>query len=90
MRQGLVWFGLVLLVPVVGHADTIYLKNGDQVEVGVAWREGNEIKGTGAEALVSFPVEEVSRIEEEERSAAEPAPEGFRFDVWRAGMSVER
>lgn len=38
MRRGLVWFGLVLLTPWVGHADTSYLKNGEQVEVGVAWR----------------------------------------------------
>ena len=87
-RGGGLLVGLLLLVPVGAHADTIFLKNGEQVEVGVAWQEGGEIKGTGEDALVSFPVEAVSHIEEDERSGLKPVQEGFRFDVWRAGMSV--
>ena len=77
------WFvaGLSLVLPAFGSADTIFLKNGEELEVGVAWREGDVIKGTGREALVQFPAEEVARIEEDGRPSAAPVHKGFRFDV---------
>ncbi len=83
---------LVLLFSIGGRAraDTIVLKDGTRVEVGVAWKEGGEIKGTGESALVSFPEEQVSHVEEAERSPREESPAGgFRFDVWSAGLSAE-
>lgn len=80
---------ILLLIAFSAAADTIVLKNGKRVEVDMAWEENDRVKGSLSGANLSYPKSEVERIE---RSVVEDPSiqhEGFKFDVWYSGMTLD-
>ena len=57
-------FGLILfLIPLVSSADVIYLKNGEKIEAPDVWEENGWVKYKVSGIEVSFPKDEVERVE---------------------------
>jgi hypothetical protein len=84
------WVGLLVVIglPLCAAADTIVLKNGRRVEVEMAWREGDEVKGTLSGVVVRYAEGQVERIERPDPAAADAVVDGFSFDIWTSGMSL--
>jgi hypothetical protein len=60
-------FGILFIVmPIVSSADVIYLKNGEKIEAPDVWEENGWVKYKVSGIEVSFPKDEVERIEKKE------------------------
>jgi hypothetical protein len=79
----------MIWLPLWASADTIILKSGKRVEVDMAWEENDRVKATLSGVHITYPKNEVERIEKSRKDAHTGQKRGFRFDVWHSGMNLE-
>lgn len=80
---------LLLLHLPYAYSATIYLKNGGSIETDRYWEENNVLKCSKYGGLVEIPIADVLRIIDDKDGQSGELKNGFGFDIWRLGMSIE-
>ncbi|QTA84909.1 LamG domain-containing protein [Desulfonema magnum] len=65
MKRSLVLSVLFLLLPLIAGADTIFFKDGRQIETAETWEEGGQIKCYRFGSVIGYPKQSIERIEKQ-------------------------
>jgi len=87
-----VWlsFCLALAVSVQpAFADTIFLKNGQKIEVEKAWEENGQVRAHLYGVRLSYPLEQVEKIDRLQADATAVGRDRFKVDIWSSGMGYD-
>ena len=77
-----------IMSPLAIFADKVVLKDGRTIRLEGIWEENDQVKGRSKGAVVGFSKKDVERIEIDPVEPPSQGHEGFRFDVWRSGLTV--
>ncbi len=59
------FLAIIVLMPLFGHADIVYLKNGEKLQAERTWEENGQIKCLMFGSVLGYSKEDVERIEVE-------------------------
>ncbi len=90
MRNLIAAISLVSLImfPIVSVADTITLNNGRIIDATKCWEDGDLVKCKVYGQVIGYQKSDIAEIKMD--VVPEKPANGFRFDIWQSGISVQK